>query len=82
MDPRTKFEQGCLLHQQLFSVQFSGEWEDLKLQYKTEWDCFRFYMFLVLSFLFLGQLAAYMAEELYAFLAVNLPDSIMSMSSN
>ena len=53
MHQQTKFERGCQLRQQLSLVQFFGEWENLRLQYKTEWDCFRFVMFLIPASLFL-----------------------------
>lgn len=40
-DQQIKFGQECQLHQQSYLGQFFGEWEDLRHQYKTEWDCFR-----------------------------------------
>jgi len=47
MHQQTKFGQGCQLHQQLSLGQYFGEWEILRPQYKTEWDCFRYVMFLI-----------------------------------
>lgn len=52
----TKLGQGCQLHQQLSLGQFFGEWENRRLQYKTEWDCFRFVMFLILECLFISHI--------------------------
>jgi hypothetical protein len=61
----TKFGHGCQLHQQLSLGQFFGEWENLRLQYKTEWDCFRFVMFLIPASLFLiGLLLICIVEQL------------------
>jgi len=47
MHQQTKFGRGCQLHQQLSLGQYFGGWEIHRLQYKTEWDCFRSVMFLI-----------------------------------
>lgn len=42
MVQQTKLEQECLLHQLSYLVLYFGEWEELKHQYKIEWDFFKY----------------------------------------